>query len=50
VRVDVMPSAIQGARLVGAHGRDVGYLDEDSDTTRKVCVGLLAGGGCLCMY
>lgn len=42
-----MPSAIQGARLVGAHGRDVGYLDEDSDTTRKVSVGLLAGGGCL---
>lgn len=40
---DVTPSAVhvgnivQGARLAWAHGRDVGYLDEDSESAKKVC-------------
>ena len=39
---DVTPSAmhvgniVQGARLAWAQGRDIGMLDEDSDTARKV--------------
>ena len=27
---------VQGARLAWAQGRDIGMLDEDSDTARKV--------------
>lgn len=47
VTTDVTPSAVhvgnivQGARLAWAHGRDVGYLDEDSEGSKKVCVVLL---------
>lgn len=29
---------VQGARLAWAQGRDIGMLDEDSDTARKVRV------------
>ena len=42
VEVDVGPSAVhvgnivQGARLAWAQGRDIGMIDEDSDTAKKV--------------
>ena len=34
---------VQGARLAWAQGRDIGMLDEDSDTARKVTVTMLLG-------
>ena len=42
---DVTPSAVhvgnivQGNRLAQAQGRDIGVIDEDSDTARKVRTG-----------
>jgi len=44
VYVDVTPSAvhvgniIQGMRLASAQGRDIGLLDDDTDTAKKVRV------------
>ena len=41
---DVTPSAVhvgnivQGARMAWAQGRDMGYLDDDGDSSRKVSV------------